>query len=239
MERLTTDALFDGQLLITQSKSGYRFSIDPVILAHFAAPEPGSKIIDIGTGCGVIPLILAYRQYDLWITGVEIQGSLARLADSNIIKNKKSDRISIVNMDMKDFAATHPGDFFDLVITNPPYTKKHTGRINPDSERAVARHELKITLSEILKAAAFMLLKKGRFFIIYPVERLDELLALMVEYKIFPKRIRLIYPKRNGSAKLVVVCGVKQDVDDLITEAPLYIYNLSGSYSYELEQMLS
>ena len=238
MENFTTDALFDGQLLISQSKSGYRFSIDPVILAYFASPMAGSKIIDLGTGCGVIPLVLAHRETDLRITGVEVQSSLVRHAKANVLRNDKDKIVDIVHMDMKQYQCAHPEMFFDLVITNPPYTKKNAGRVNPDSERAVARHEIKITLSDIIDTASGLLKDQGMFVIIFPEARLAELLAEMTAKNLNPEKVRLVYTKKGGRAKLVLVSGKKNSNHSVIYDAPLIIYDLSGKYTQEMAMML-
>ncbi len=238
MEQFTTDALFDGQLLINQSRSGYRFSVDPVILSHFASPPAGSRIIDLGTGCGIIPLILAHREPNLSITGIEIQGVLARFARENRAKNNRDTTIEIVHMDMKDYPGAETLSQFDFVVTNPPYTKKNAGRLNPHSERAVARHEIKIILADIVKIASGLLKDQGRFVTIIPEARLNELLFLMTASGLNPEKTRLVYSKKGDRPKLVLVCGIKNGKKPLVKEKPLNILDASGQYTPEMELML-
>ncbi len=237
MEDLTIDTLFDGRIQISQNKNGYRFSVDPVILAHFVNPGPGSRLLDLGTGCGVIPLILAHRQADLRITGVELQTSLYRLAIENVSNNDMGGIIDIVQADMTDYPNTYSGELFDFVVTNPPYIKKNAGRINPDSERAIARHEIHITLIGIIRTASGLLHDKGEFAIIFPEGRLSELLTEMIAENLYPEKIRLVYTNKAGDAKLVLVSGRKNFRTPQMKESPLRIFDAYGRYTPEMEKM--
>ncbi len=237
MKNYSVDTLFISRLKVKQSKTGYRYSLDPVLVSHFAKPLPGSKIVDLGTGCGIIPIILAYRISKLQITGVEIQKNLAELAKVNIANNNLQGNIKIISSDMKIYEEFFPSQSVDMVITNPPYTKKNSGRINPDSERAIARHEIKITLEELIKVASSLLKDNGKFVIIYPEKRLTELLSVMKGNGINPDRQRLVYTKNNNIAKLVLQSGIKNGGKGLIIEPPLYVYNDSKSYTEEVKRM--
>lgn len=237
MKNCSVDSLFNDQIVIKQSKTGYRYSVDPILVSHFAKPLPGSSIIDIGTGCGIIPIILAHRTANLQITGIEIQPNLAELAKGNIEKNNLQKNVTIILSDVKQCLDHLGPDAVDMVITNPPYTKKNSGRINPDSERAIARHEVKITLEEIIEVASTLLKDNGAFVIVYPEKRLPELLSVMNYNRINPERLRFVYPKNNDIAKLVLVRGIKKGLKGLITEEPLYIYDDSESYTEEMKRM--
>ncbi|MGD8703714.1 MAG: methyltransferase, partial [Desulfosarcina sp.] len=171
MESTTRDHFFDGHIILNQPKAGYRFSIDAVILAHMVDPTAGETVLDMGTGCGVIPVMLAYRHPDLRLIGVEIQRSLCRLARQNVADNRMSDRIDILHGDMVRLQAADIGGPVDLVVTNPPYRKQGSGRVNADSQKAVARHEMKINLDSLLRTARRMLNPSGRLAIIYPSVR--------------------------------------------------------------------
>ena len=146
MSSYTTDTFFDGKIRVMQNRRGYRFSIDAVLLAYHAAPRAQEKVLDLGTGCGIIPLILASRRSDLKIFAVEIQTELAGLADSNVHQNQLQDHIQVLCTDMKLVTQKMTSGPFDLIVSNPPYHKPGSGRINPDAQRAVARHEIKASL---------------------------------------------------------------------------------------------
>jgi tRNA1Val (adenine37-N6)-methyltransferase len=177
----TADTLFDPPLSLFQPKTGYRFSLDPIILAAHVHPAPGDRIMDIGCGCGILSLILAGRNPDVRITGIEIQKTLARAAQKNVAKNRMSDRIRILHQDICTLErapagaipGTKPksnlGALFkindvpaqvDLIVSNPPYKKKSTGRLNPDRERALARHEITLDIAALaLQANRWLSLK--------------------------------------------------------------------------------
>ncbi len=237
MKNYSVDAIFNSRIVVKQSRKGYRYSFDPVLVSHFAKPLQGAKIVDLGTGCGIIPIILACRISKLQITGIEIQQNLAKLAKENIEKNNLQRYIKIVSSDMMRYEDFLQSNSVDMVITNPPYTKKNSGRINPDSERAIARHEIKITLEELIKVASGLLKDSGEFIVIYPEKRLSELLSAMKSNGINPDRQRLVYTKNNNIPKLVLQSGIKNGGKKLIVEPPLYVYNDSKSYTEEVRRM--
>lgn len=239
MRKHSSDTLFGDSIHIKQNKTGYRFTIDPVLLAHYATPEPGDKIIDIGTGCGIIPMILLYRTPGIHVTGIEIQPGLAGLACENISLNRFEKNVSIHCGDITDpvFLSTHSGGY-DMVITNPPYTAKNAGRINPDNEKAIARHEITITLAQLISSASDLLKNTGRMIIIYPQDRLVDLLLSFRQSGIEPKKIRMIHPKRDNPARRVIVEGYKYGRPGVVMEKPLYIYESEDIYTDEVKKML-
>lgn len=219
--------MFDN-ITLKQSKSGYRYSVDPILVSHFAKPSVGDKVVDLGTGCGIIPIILAYNISPLEIIGVEIQSSLAGFAKDNIMANNMSDDIKIINSDIKKIKKYIKPASADMVISNPPYTKQNSGRINPDSERAIARHEIKITLAELVEIAAELLKDNGKFVIVYPKKRLSEVLSVMVSNGIEPELLRLVHTKRNVAPKLFLLSGEKKGVKELVVAPPLYVFDESN-----------
>ncbi len=233
----TADTLFEGRMRIKQKKSGYRFSIDSVLLAHFELPHSGEAILDLGTGCGVMPLILSSRVSGISITGVEIQPSLAILAQENASLNCSQNPVEIVNADMQEFAQSYHDRPFDRIISNPPYTRKDAGRINPNSERAIARHEISIDLDGVIMTAEKLLRDQGRFTIVYPFSRYEELISVMERRGLPPVRIRMVYPRRGDKAIRVLVCSEKNGTSRPIIEKPLYIYDTAGEYTPEVSQM--
>lgn len=236
-DRYTEDTFFDGRLRVRQNAEGYRFSLDAVILARHAAPTAGAKVVDIGTGCGIIPLILAYRNRSVTITGLEIQPRLAELAEKNAADNDMSDRITIVCADITLAAAKMKVGETDLVICNPPFRRITDGRINPDPERAIARHEIKATLDEIVTAAARLLRTGGDFLAVYSATRLADILTALRRGRIEPKEVRLIHSRTNDPAKLLLVKGKKNGRPGLIIPAPLIIYQDDGAYTAEAKKM--
>jgi tRNA1Val (adenine37-N6)-methyltransferase len=208
LEPSTRDCFFNGKVVLRQPKSGYRFSVDAVILSYLARPERGDTVLDLGTGCGVIPVLLACRHPDIQLIGVEIQNALATFAKQNVDENQMADRIRILTKDMVDLSLSDIGKPADLVVTNPPYRKLASGRLNADAQRAVARHELKINLPLLLASARRMLRKGGRFAIIYPAARTIDLAAAMRAADLEPKSLTMIHSLASSPARLVVVTGV-------------------------------
>lgn len=239
MDKLTIDAFFNGRIQVRQHRSGYRFSIDSILLAGHVFPRPGDTVLDLGTGCGIIPLILAHRNPGIKIYGVEVQRPLAELAVMNLGENRLEDRIEILCMDMKALGPGMTSGQVDMVVSNPPYRKAQTGRVNPDRQRAVARHEIKVTLPDVVDAARRMLRVSGRFVTIYPAERTTDLVLRMHAAGIEPKFLRMIYSGRRTGAKLVLVEGSKGARPGVKVGPPLIIYRDDGSYTGEVQRLFS
>ncbi len=199
----TIDTFLDGRLRLIQSRHGYRFSIDAVFLAEFVTVKAGDTVVDLGTGCGIMLLILLAARKVGHCYGLEVQPELASQAARNAILNGFSGRMHVIVGDLRNSPMKRK--MADLLICNPPYRKARSGRINPDQERAIARHEILATLDDILKAAAFLLKSRGRLGLIYPVERLADLLTKMRRYQLEPKRLQIQYPNSDAPGKLVLV----------------------------------
>jgi tRNA1Val (adenine37-N6)-methyltransferase len=238
MDLLTTDTFFNGEISIKQSRNGYRFSIDSVILAGHVKTSPGDRILDIGAGSGIISLILAYRNPRVNICGVEVQKSLADVAALNVKNNNLEDTIKILCADIKSLDAMMISGPFDIIVSNPPYRKARSGRINPDNQRALARHEIDITLGDIIKAAKRLLKTSGKIVIIYPSERIAEIVTQMRSYGIEPKRFRFVYSKSGLESKFVIAEGVKGGRTGMKVLPPLLIYKEDGNYTDEVNEML-
>ena len=237
MESLTTDSLFNGSIRVKQYGSGYRFSLDAVLLAQHARPSPDHTVLDLGTGCGIIPLILAYRYPKIKVYGVEVQTELADIATLNIAENHMEDRITIYYKDLKRLNQEMTSGPVDLVVTNPPYRKVKSGRLNPDQQRAVAKHELKTTLFDVVDTARRMLRTSGQLVIIYPAERMVDIIVQMRSAGIEPKYIRMINSDRQANAKRILVEGKKGGGHGITIGAPLMIYRQNGIYSGEVQAM--
>lgn len=199
----SVDALLNGRLKLIQSKRGYRFSTDALLLAQFVTVKPGDFLIDLGTGCGVIPLILLSTKRLKRALGLEIQPDLAGQAARNVHINGFSKRMDIVRGDIRFPPLS--GDTANIVICNPPYRRVKSGRINPNVSRAIARHEILASLEDILRSARYLMKEKGRLAMIYPTERLIDLLPRARRLSLEPKRIQVVYPDQKSSSKLVLL----------------------------------
>ena len=239
MKSLTTDTFFNGCIKVNQNRSGYRFSIDAVLLAWHAGPRPDDTVLDLGTGCGIIPMILAYRYPGIKVYGIELQTDLADIAKLNIEENKMDDRVLIRCMDMKLLNHGITSGPVDMVVCNPPFRTARSGRINPDQQRAIARHEIKTTLQDVIQTAHTMLGTSGRFVIVYPAERITDILSQMRATGIEPKWIRMIHSEKNTNAKLMLIEGKKGGRPGLKIRPALIIYRKNGTYSDEIEKMFN
>ena len=234
----TIDELSIGGLKLCQAEKGYRFSLDPVLLARFVEVRAEDKIVDLGTGSGIIPLLLARLSAAPELIGVELQEQMASRAQRNIVMNGLQGRVRIVHGDLRQIRQLLPAVSADLVVSNPPYRQVGSGRVSPADERAAARHELAGGLSDFVTAAGWLLNNGGRFTVIYLVERLPELLKQMQTAGIEPKRLRMIHPRKQNPARMVLVEGRKSGRPGLSVEKPLYVYAGEGrDYSDEVLAM--
>ncbi len=237
MSLYTTDTFYNGQVSIKQGRLGYRFSIDAVLLAGLAAVHPGERVVDLGAGCGIVSLLLAYRCPDIRLYGIELQQELANIAKDNVSANHMQHRITILQKNMRTLTAKSTGGPVDLVISNPPYRKSGSGRINPDSQKALARHEIHVTLEDVVRTAQRLLKTAGRFVVVYPAERLSDILTQMCGAGIEPKWVCMIHSGGKKSAKLMVIEGVKGGRSGIQIAPPLIIYREDGTYTPAVEKM--
>lgn len=220
----TLDTFGSGRLAIVQKKRGYRFSIDALLLSKFVQIRRDERVIDLGTGCGILPLLLSRTTKASSFFGVEIQRELVECALKNISLNHLEDRIFILHLDYRELKTYFPPGSFDVVLSNPPYRKYQTGRINPHPEKAIARHEIKGTLDDLVSIASYLLPDKGRAYLIFPASRTVDLFVALRKEKLEPKRIQLIHPKREESAKFILVESVKSSGVELNLMPPLILH---------------
>ena len=224
-------------LAIEQTPDGYRYSIEPFLLVNFANLSTGNRLLDIGTGCGIIPL-LASTQVELEkIVAIEIQKSLFDLAVINMSKNGISDKVSLVHGDFTGSALSSKDGLFDTVISNPPYRKLKTGRMNPNHEKAVARHEISMNLNSLLTKTNSLLKYGGALVMAYPPLRLKEVQETLCSHKLFPSRLRFIHGSHEADARIFLIESVKSRQVECAIEPPLFVYNKDGSYSKEMEKV--
>lgn len=231
----TDDSLFNGRIQCAQHRRGYRFSLDAILLGNFISLRPDEKILDLGCGSGVVALILAYRYPSCQITGFEIQADLALLAQKNVAANHWQERIAILQGDLRQIENYLAAGQYDCLVSNPPYRRSGSGRVNIEAEQFLARHEKIADVASVVKAAVWALKNKGRAVFIYPAVRMATVLYEMKKQRLEPKRIRVVYSYPGSPATLVLVEGVKGGGEELEIMAPFYVYQEpAGSYSPEM-----
>lgn len=227
-------------LKIIQNTKGFCFGIDSVILSDFAKNiKKGSKVVDLGTGTGIIGLLLCKKTELKEIVGVEIQKEVAEMANRSIKLNKLEDKFKILNTDInKTFEdKLLEKNKFDVVVMNPPYKEKGTGKINEVDSKIISRHEVKATLSDFIKVASNLLKDKGEIYIVHKPERMPDIIQKMRENKIEPKEIKTVYSNKKTEASLILIKGIKGANKFFKILEPLYIYEENGEYTKEIKEI--
>jgi tRNA1(Val) A37 N6-methylase TrmN6 len=223
----TLDAICGGEVQVLQHREGYRFTLDPILLAHFALYEAGAlrgRLMDLGTGCGIIPLVLARRLGRGDITGLELQPGLFSLAERNVRLNRCEREVSLVHGDLRQVERLFAAGRFSHVLSNPPYRARTQGRISANPEKALARHELACELPDVARAAAYLLRGCGGFCVVYPASRLAELMAVLRAVRLEPRTLRLVHPREGRPARLGLLHAVKGARAGLIVLPPLILH---------------
>lgn len=224
-------------LKIIQNPDWFCFGIDAVLLSDFARVKKKDRVVDLGTGTGIIPVLLYGKYEPREIIGVEIQTEVAEMAERSMKLNNIDDRIGIFKGDIKDCFKELGINSFDIAISNPPYKKGDTGIINPGDKKAISRHEILINLDELIFSAFKLLKDGGRFYMIHRPERLKDIILGLDKYKLNPKRIRFIHPNTNKRPTMVMIEAQKYGGDFLQVMEPLYVYKEDGSYTEEINRI--
>ena len=219
----TLDTFFHKSIKVLQKKAGYRFSIDAVLLSQFIKIRKHEKVIDLGTGCGILPLLLCHDTETQSFVGVEIQKGLAELAERNVLLNHFEDRVSILQNDFRKLKTIFPPGSFQVVLSNPPYRKYRTGRVNPTLEKAIARHEIEGTLEDLVSTASYLLPPKGRCYLIFPALRTVDLLVALRNRKLEPKRLQFVYPRLHDEANFILLESMRASGAELKVMEPLIL----------------
>ena len=215
--------LQDKGLKIIQASDTYRFSVDSILLLDFIRLKNYEKIIDLGTGSGIIPLLLFGKRKGLAIYGIEIQEDLADMARRSVELNKLQNSITIIQEDFRNLKNIFKNQQFDVVVSNPPYISVGQGKINPSNSKAIARHEIKGDLEDIISVSNYLLKDKGRIYLIYRSAKLIKLIITLKKYGIEPKVIKFIYPGPGENANLVLLEGIKSGKEELKIEDPIFL----------------
>lgn len=219
----TIELLGKNQLRIIQNKQGYCFSNDSILLSKFVKIKNGERIMDLGTGCGIIPLLIQDPMKNNIIYGVEIQKKLADIAQRNVFLNKLEDKIHIIPEDMKKIKKQFRGESFDVIIANPPYIPFGKGKQSARDEQRFARHEINITLDDLIAICSYLLKKRGRLYLIHRADSLILVTMVLKKYQLEPKLLQFIYTKKNDHAKRFLLEARKEGGTELRVLPPLFM----------------
>ncbi len=238
-----TIKLLEGERLDELQRNGYRiiqnprtfcFGMDAVLLSGFARVKPGERALDLGTGTGIIPILLRGKTKGRDFTGLEIQRESADMARRSVAYNHLEDSISIVTGDIKEAAALFGAASFDVVTCNPPYMTGNHGLVNPEQPKAIARHEILCTLEDVIGQTARVLRPGGRFYLVHRPFRLAEIFTCLVQHRLEPKRMRLVYPFADKEPNMVLIEALLWGRSRITVEKPLIVYERPGVYTDEI-----
>ena len=222
-------------LKIIQNKNGFCFGIDSVLLSDFAKNiKKNAKVIDIGTGTGIISILLSKKTELSKIYGVEIQEEVANMAQRSVQLNNLQDKIEIINSNIKNIFDILNQNDFDAIVTNPPYMKVNTGAINEEKKKLISRHEVECTLEDIIKISYKLLKSNGEFYMVHRAERIVDILFYLRQYKLEPKILRFIQPNLTKEPNLILIKAVKNAGYQLNIKKPLIVYDQKGNYTDEI-----
>lgn len=221
-------------LKIIQNPNGFCFGIDAVLLANFSIVKRGAKVVDLGTGTGIIPLLIAGKSRAAQVTGIEIQEEVAKMAQRSVFMNGLEDRVSVLHKDLKETLSCFEKQTIDVVTSNPPYMPAGKGLTNPGDKKAISRHEITCTLDDVVRTAKDLLKIGGQFFMIHRPNRLVDILASCRAHKLEPKRIRFVHPHADKRPNMVLVHCVKGGKPEVQVLEPLVVYKADGTYTDEI-----
>ncbi len=237
-ERLD-DLQTKSNLHLIQNPEWFCFGVDAVLLSSFASQtvKQNARVLDMCTGNGIIPLLLTEKSCASHITGLEIQEPVAEMANRSVIFNGLEDKIQIIQGDLKTSEELFGREVFDNITCNPPYKENHGGLKNATDTVTIARHEIFCTLEDIIRVSSKCLKPYGKLCMIHRPERLADIICLMREFRLEPKRLRFVHPSPNKTANMILIEGAKYGNPKLFLEPPLYVYNENGEYSEEINRI--
>ncbi|WP_304943693.1 tRNA1(Val) (adenine(37)-N6)-methyltransferase [Vallitalea guaymasensis] len=228
------DELHRNGYRIIQNTGKFCFGIDAVLLTGFAVVKEKETVLDLGTGTGIIPILLEAKTKGNHFTGLEIQEESVEMADRSVKLNCLEDKISIVKGDIKEAVKLFPLSSFDVITSNPPYMNNKNGIKNDLQPKSIARHEILCTLDDVIKNTASLLKVGGRFYMVHRPSRLPEIIITLKKYKLEPKRIRLVHPYIDKEPNMVLIESVRHGKPLLKVEPPLIVYESVGKYTDEI-----
>lgn len=235
--------LLEGERLDDLQRNGYQiiqhqdkfcFGMDAVLLSGFAKVKPGERVADLGTGTGIIPILLEAKTEASHLTGLEIQEESADMARRSVMLNGLSEKIEIITGDIKDASKIMGASSFDVVTSNPPYMAGSHGLVSAGDAKAIARHEILCCLEDVVREAAKLLKEKGRFYMVHRPQRLPEIMEVMKRHRLEPKRMCLVYPYVDKEPNMVLLEGLLGGNPQLTVEKPLIVYKEPGKYTDEI-----
>ena len=240
MQEVINDLLNYNNLKIVQCNKYFNFSLDSVLLANFIKIKPTTKkIIDLGTGNAPILLILSTKvEKNVNLVGVELQKEIFDLAEKSLKINNLTDRIKLLNMDIKNLINYYESDVFDIVVSNPPYFKfNNESRINENEVKSIARHEIYIDIDNLLEVSKKILKNKGSLYLVHRTDRFIEIVSKLRKNNLEPKRVQFIYPKKDKASNLFLIEAVKSGKSSLKIEQPLVVHHNDGSYTKKIVKL--
>lgn len=232
----TQDTFYHGRILVFQKKTGYRFAVDAPLLADFIQTKDADRCLELGTGCGIISLLLSIKPF-LHITAVEIQEPLAALAARNVQINHLEDRIRIVHADFLDYRPPHK---FDVVFSNPPYIKAQAGRLSATPEKSIAKHELKCDILGIMQKTAALLKKKGGAYFVFTAKRKAEFFRAVEEAGLYVTALRMVYPRKGTQPNFLLArCVFSPSDTEVQNLPPLFLFDDAGDYTPEAKEIFT
>jgi tRNA1(Val) A37 N6-methylase TrmN6 len=231
-ERL--DELHRNGYHIIQNPEKFCFGMDAVLLSGYTKVKPDERALDLGTGTGIIPILLEAKTMGEHFTGLEIQEESADMARRSVAYNNLQDKIDIVTGDIKGASGIFGAASFDVITTNPPYMTSNHGLVNPDKPKAIARHEIFCSLEDVIRESSKLLKTNGRFYMVHRPFRLAEIMTTLIKYKLEPKRMQLVYPFVDKEPNMVLIEALKGGKSRITVEKPLIVYKEQGVYTDEI-----
>lgn len=234
-ERL--DDLECNGLKLIQHPDKFCFGMDAVLLSSFARVSKNERVADLGTGTGVVPILLSAKSKAKEIVGLEIQEDMAFMASRSVLQNRLQERVRIVQGDLREVRKHFSHGEFDIVTSNPPYMKEQSGLVNPKDSLSIARHEITCNLEDVVAAAAYLLKEQGKFFLVHRPNRLADIIVCMKKHRMEPKRMVFVHPYVDKAPNMVLIEGLKGGGSFLTIEQPLIVYERAGVYTQRILQV--